>query len=659
MKLIMNKELFSRWVVPCMVFLLLWLVPLTLTAQQQQQKLRFSIANFAPDPFDQTATNPEFEKIDGSGARYAIVKVTSDNPEDDLRAFQFNFGNLRHEVTEHDGELWVYVQKNAKMVTIRRDGYITINKYDLRTTIEAGKVYVMQLSVAPTKVKHRILQFKVTPANESAIVKVKRDGDNGAYELWGTVDATGSIARRLEVGIYDYEITAAHYDKSVGRVHLTYADENLVEPVTLTPNFGYLEVLDEQGIAGAEIYVDDKKIGNVPYTAKEPWDVREDYQIMISNGELYKTYNGTFAIKKGETTRLSPTLEANFAQTTITVANHAEILIEGTSRGHGEWKGPLRAGIYIVECRIDKRYRPTRKQITVKPNIAETFVMDAPIPITGGIYVNSNPLGASVLLDDKYMGQTPCELKDVIVGQHNLTLKLNKYSPFTQNIEIRESETTEVEQKLTLISDIKQKTKEAKKEQKAEKADKYAQVQTERGGASNQFPLYHKRTCGYVLAGAQIGSLIGVGITAGAYIKNINVEANFIFGFAKSEEIKWEIKWSSYGPFTYKPLSFGFKAGYGFCVAKQRLRLTPQVGIQVVSIRASAKGEFSNGYVVPAAIGLRADYAFTRHFGIYLAPEFDIAIKKSSIYDQLSDVSSKIKGWGTGFNARLGFRYSF
>ena len=34
-----------------------------------QQKLKFSIDSFESDPFDQTAMNRDYEKIDGSGAR--------------------------------------------------------------------------------------------------------------------------------------------------------------------------------------------------------------------------------------------------------------------------------------------------------------------------------------------------------------------------------------------------------------------------------------------------------------------------------------------------------------------------------------------------------------------------------------------------------------
>ena len=106
-----------------------------------QQKQKFSVANFEYDPFDMAAQSA---KLDGSGNRYAIIKVSSTNPDDDLKEYTFNFGNLRSFVEEHDNELWVYVQKNAKTVTITRNGYVPVNRYDLKTTIEKPIHYFCQ-----------------------------------------------------------------------------------------------------------------------------------------------------------------------------------------------------------------------------------------------------------------------------------------------------------------------------------------------------------------------------------------------------------------------------------------------------------------------------------------------------------------------------------
>ena len=662
------------------LFLLLTALPLA-----AQQRLRFSIVSFEPDPFDQTAANPEYEKIDGSGNRYAIIKVTSDNPDDDLSAFSFNFGNLRHEIKPRDGELWVYVQKNAKYVTITRSGYAAVNRYSLPMAIEAGKVYTMKLSVQTPEVRHRILQFQVTPADEGAIVKVRREGDGSALELW-ELDATGSTAKRLETGVYVYEVSAEHYETTQGRVVLSYADDNYVEAVTLKPNFGYLEVVDEQGISGAAVYVNDRKVGTVPYTSKERWDVRDDYRIIVSNGDLYKPYNGTFAIRKGETTRISPKLESNFAETTINVDNNAEIVIEGISRGRGRWTGPLKAGTYNVECRLDERYRPTRKQITIKPDMAEIFVMDAPVPITGSVFVNSNPLGAAIQLDGKEVGQTPRELKDVLIGRHTVRVLRDGYRAEEKTVEVQEGKAAEVEFQLrdfarfTISSDPPARLTIDGKDVGMtpysfegasgeydirlihRKYKTYHQTTSLRSSAPEQtFTLsrqYQLSTMVYLGAGFQVGSTTGIHAHAGAYLNNVNVEVSFLKGLS-SETVYWHYQGDAdVRPvgYTYKPTAYGVKLGYG-AIMGNRFRLTPQAGCAILSVK-SDDGE-SKCYAVSLVLSLRADYAFTGNIGAFVAPEADFTVKKSNIFSSLSAVSSSIKGWGSGFNIRAGLYISF
>ena len=154
-----------------------------------QSKLRFSVVGFELDVTDFSAQSPEYKKVDGSGSLYAIVKVTSNNPDDDLREYQFNFGSLKHIVVEHDGELWLYVQRNAKTVTITRKGYAPIQRYDLRTTIQPGKSYVMQLSAAQRPTYKQMVKFAVKPAKTKAVVLVKSAKEGAVEELFGIADA--------------------------------------------------------------------------------------------------------------------------------------------------------------------------------------------------------------------------------------------------------------------------------------------------------------------------------------------------------------------------------------------------------------------------------------------------------------------------------------
>lgn len=230
---------------------------------EAQQKLKFSIASFEMDPFDTTPQNRLYEKIDGSGFRYAIIKVSSTTPDDNLKEYNFNFGNLKSIVEQHDNELWVYVQKNAKLVTISREGYTTINKYDLKTTIQDGKVYAMTLSAAKAVIYTQMVQFSVKPANAGAVITVKSAKANSQEEMFGTTDVTGSTAKALELGTYTYKVIANNYHTSEGRFTLTDRTKTHQEIVNLKANFSEVTLKVD---GDAEIYVNNELKGKSTWT---------------------------------------------------------------------------------------------------------------------------------------------------------------------------------------------------------------------------------------------------------------------------------------------------------------------------------------------------------------------------------------------------------
>lgn len=414
------------------------------------QDLKFRVVEFYQD--QQDLSGQEENRDDGDGALYAVIKVTSDNEDDDLDQFTFDFNYLKSSKEMRDGELWVFVQRNAKNVTIRREGYRTV-KYALSQTIKAGKTYRMKLSVeAPTLVQ-RVVQFKVTPANEGAIVKVKKEDSNEDYQLWGAVDANGSIDRLLETGAYVYEIVADGYEPSLGKVMLANGSGNHVENVALTPNFGFLEITDASGIAGAEVYINNRKVGTIPYKSGR-MECRNDYQLMISHGEFYKTYNSTIEIRRGETTTISPRLQSNFAETTIKVEDEAEIVINGISKGKGSWKGPLCAGVHDVECRLPNHIS-SKKQIVVKVDVPETHILDKPTPIEGSLYVKSNPSGAKIFIDGRELGiVTPNKIDNVLIGSHKVTILFDDNKRHDVDIHINKDEIATVDVNLSDIKPI-------------------------------------------------------------------------------------------------------------------------------------------------------------------------------------------------------------
>lgn len=657
----------------CICFLLVIGVA-TLMAQGQ----RIYIEKFILDPMDQAANlNP---KEDQSGNRYALVKVTPASAS----KFKFSFGMMTCIVDGvHGDELWIYVQKSARKISISREGFVSIKDQDLGMTLESGRTYQLELSyVEPTvSVQKQWLKFSVSPADVPAIVKVKpASATNADYEIWGQTKE-GTISRNLECGRYQYQVVTDEYELSEGVVMLNQPDETFVEQITLTPNFGYLQIDDAYGITGAQIFVDDKPVGTIPYKNEHKWKCGT-YRLSITHGDLYKTFNSSFTIEKGETTTLAPRLESNVAETQVRVSEDAEIYIDKKLVGKGQWKGPLREGRYEVEARKD-RHKSTFKTITVKADEPQDILLDAPTPITGKLMVSSTPLDAEIQVDGKVVGLTPMTISDLIIGEHTVTLNRKNHKSETRKVTIEEGKAAELNVELSDMAEMTITSDPVGAAIRLNGKDKgvtpYREVLTSGDYdvrlTRNKYRTYEQRvhldssnptlnikmerqfqlpTCFYLQPTYQVGGLMAFGGEVGAYIKNVNVEADYLIGTGK-ETMYWNYVGTAADgkrpvEEEFSSSYIGAKAGYGFCFGT-RFRVTPQVGVGVLSV---AGNQESKGHVISASVGSRIDYAVTACLGVDLSPELGFGVSESSVYSELSSHSSAIKGWGSGFNLKLG-----
>ncbi len=243
----MNKFLFST-----LVFLSVFV------SAMAQQKGKIYVESFERDPMDLTAKNEQYKKAD-----YAIIKVTSKNPDDELKAYNFNFGYMASTVEEHNDELWVYVQRNAKMVTISRQGYTTLNKYDLKTTIQEGETYRMVLSPVGPRVEYQMVQFNINPYDAKSFVMIKNSEPNSQEELFGMIDETGSVAKSLKYGTYTYRVVSDSYYISEGRFTLNDKTTTHVETMRLRANGAEITFMVD---SDADIYINGDKAASKTWT---------------------------------------------------------------------------------------------------------------------------------------------------------------------------------------------------------------------------------------------------------------------------------------------------------------------------------------------------------------------------------------------------------
>ena len=159
----------------------------------------------------------------------------------------------------------------------------------------------------------------------------------------------------------------------------------------------------------------------------------------------------------------------------------------------------------------------------------------------------------------------------------------------------------------------------------------------------------------YLQPAAQAGTMMGFGGNIGFYVSNFNVEA-YVTSTMGKESVNLISNGSSstIAKADMSGLQIGGKVGYDFKVSSI-IHVVPQVGLGSLSVKG---GDISTS-VMCASVGVRVEFGLGKNFGISLTPEGQFAVSKQDIFRQLSDVSTKIKGWGTGANVRLGLYLLF
>ena len=354
-----------------------------------QQLKVFSVESVEDDPFDMSANaKAATKKVDGSGDLYAILKITSDDVDDDLRAYNFDFGMLKSIVEVHDaeGEIWVYVQKNAKQVTITRSGYRTVSRYDLQRTFESGKVYRMKISVKKevASVGKGTLMFQITPAK--AGIMVTYTNSDGVESLFGATDEYGKVAKYIELGTYTFSVVAEYYHKSEGRVKLESKNGTHIEEVVLRPNFADMELV---AASGADIYVDGQKKGTSSWKGIFGPGT---YQIECRR-ENHRPTSKYVEVKVGEQYKFALDAPVPIVGTLVLMSSPLGATVKIDNKEYG--KTPLTLdniliGSHTVSISRDK-YEPQTKTIVIKEGetIEENVVLVAAksqsssVPVTG------------------------------------------------------------------------------------------------------------------------------------------------------------------------------------------------------------------------------------------------------------------------------------
>lgn len=400
-----------------------------------QQKLSFSVLEFEQDVFDTSAKSTEHGKKDGNGSWYAIIKVMSNNPDDDITACQFNFGNMASKVEKHDEALWVYVQRNAKKVTISRPGYHTISQYDLQTTIEAGANYKMVLTSDRVQqqvvydVKMQKVKFMVTPAISGVLI-MTTNLSTGKETVIGTTDNNGIVYRVMDSGKYTYRALSSDnlYHPSEGIMTLTSSDDTHEEKILLKPNFADVKFTVD---GDAEILINDESRGRGSWDGK----LTAGTYVITTRQQNHRDSQQKITVAEGVSQNL--VLNSPIPITGTLVVNstpyEADVMVDGKNRG----QSPL-----IIKDLLIGQHKVLLKKAGYGDYSTEVLVqeqqsvqVDGTLASVVEVKFTCNEPQSTLYVDGKPMGVASGTYK-LSFGTHKIEVDVKGYLPYTQNINV-------------------------------------------------------------------------------------------------------------------------------------------------------------------------------------------------------------------------------
>ncbi|MBQ0095525.1 MAG: PEGA domain-containing protein [Bacteroidetes bacterium] len=365
----------------------------------------------------------------------------------------------------------------------------------------------------------------------------------------------------------------------------------------------------------------------------------------------------------------------------------AEIYLNNELVGHGSWTGQLDPAMYQVETRL-AGHRSRVTSFTLEARGTKTVSAPAPQPIYGTLSITSTPGRATVLLDGKEVGETPLLQGDILIGDHEIELIRQDYSPYKTTVTVKEGQMESVSVKL---SDVFQAVFKSNPSGASLTIDGQAQgitpFQKEMSSGDHDIRLskqgyetYHKTM--HIDAihpeisidmpkrlltrnQLQLSALYGLGgdidFSAGIYLHDLNMEIGYYSPNKDKVTIYWvtdpatEASSTRYVECQYQCKSkLSAVLGYGIRL-NNMFRITPQAGVSNLVIQS----EDQETGVLSAMAGLKLEYSPLRHIALVARPSYLKPVRMGPIAEQLDKYTSLVCDWCSGFAAEIGVELYF
>jgi formylglycine-generating enzyme required for sulfatase activity len=253
----------------------------------------------------------------------------------------------------------------------------------------------------------------------------------GSYELQAALTCHRDIAHRFEVGADERQELRLAFQKLPGRLRIQV----------------HRDGRPEEAVPGAELLIDGRSAGAV---AGEPLEVAPGRRRIDIRGDRYQPAEVQVEVEGcGRLQEIAIALAPNWSGVSLSsTPAGATVKVDGRPLGKTPVELELAAGAHDIEISLD-RFKSWRGRVEVGAGQPVTLPEVRLEPADGRLAIRSRPAGASVLVDGRYVGQTPVEVEVGPGKEHEIQLTKSGFEPASRKAAVAGGEVKGLEVLLT------------------------------------------------------------------------------------------------------------------------------------------------------------------------------------------------------------------
>ncbi len=218
----------------------------------------------------------------------------------------------------------------------------------------------------------------------------------------------------------------------------------------LKPVFGGIKVTTTPE-DGATVLIDDVEMEQKsPYTFDK---IKSGAHKVTVRKDLFQPKTMEVTVAVGVVLDATLELAANYGIVDVQTKPKANILIDGVEVGKGSYTGRVLTGLHSFETQLDF-YNADKRDRMIELGDSIHLLL-TPQPQLGDIDVECNPMEATVYLNGERKGVTPLRIKKILAGVYEIRLEKEGYNPSKNSVQVREGKPAEINETLSLKTDVK------------------------------------------------------------------------------------------------------------------------------------------------------------------------------------------------------------